>query len=68
MSHQTISRKIEYVNEQLRNHFDEDKSEIEKYLAIQADESTDINNKSQLIAFLRIARNKNIDTQFSAEN
>ena len=73
LSHQTISRKIEDmskdINEELSNHFNEGKSEIEKYWAIQVDESTDISNKSQLGAFLRIVLNENIETQFvSAAN
>ena len=55
-SHQTISRKIEDmskdINEQLSNHFNEGKSEIEKFWAIQVEESTDISNKLQLITFL----------------
>lgn len=69
LSADTISRRIHDmsadIDNQIRNHFVENKEgEVEKLWAIQIDESTDISNKAQLIAFLRFIRDGKIENQF----
>jgi hypothetical protein len=68
LSAATVSRRIqdmsEDINNQIREHFTSEKDPIEKLWSLQVDESTDISNKAQLIAFLRFVKDGNIIEQF----
>lgn len=68
LSAETVSRRMkdmsEDIDDQLREHFADINDDINKFWALQIDESTDISSKAQLLAFLRIIRNGQIENQF----
>lgn len=68
LSHQTISRRIgdmsEDIHGQLKNHFSGNAENFVKLWALQIDESTDISNKAQLLAFLRIVKDGKIVEEY----
>jgi zinc finger BED domain-containing protein 5/7/8/9 len=68
LSAETISRRIkdmsQDIDDQLREHFTQLNDEFTKFWALQIDESADISSKAQLLAFLRIIRNGQIENQF----
>lgn len=67
LSADTIARKIQDMSDdidlQLKEHF-MDNSELSKLWALQIDESTDISNKAQLLAYIRIVINGSIQNHF----
>ena len=69
LSADTISRRIQDMSrdviDQLREHFIITEDEMDKLWALQIDESTDISNKAQLLAFIRVVRNKKSKISFS---
>ena len=72
LSHQTISRRIGDmsvdINEQFQQYFLNPKDYF-KLWALQIDESTDISNKAQLMAFLRMVREgKIVEDYFFCDN
>jgi hypothetical protein len=67
LSDNTVSRRIVDMSDilsQIQEHFNDEKDPLEKKWAIQIDESTDISNKAQVIAFLRFVKDGDIVEQF----
>lgn len=68
LSSDTIARRIQDmsddIDQQLKEHFLNNQEPILKLWALQIDESTDISNKAQLIAYLRVVMNQSIQNQF----
>lgn len=67
LSADTMARKIKDMSDdidlQIKEHFS-DNSGLSKLWALQIDESTDISNKAQLLAYIRIFKNGSILNQF----
>jgi hypothetical protein len=68
LSADTIARRIQdmsdNIDRQLAKHFANNQELILKLWALQIDESTDISNKAQLLAYLRMVMNRTIQNQF----
>ena len=68
LSNNTISRRIQDMSDdidgQIQSHFNDIHDPLLCLWALQIDESTDISNKAQLIAFIRYIRNGKIVNQF----
>jgi zinc finger BED domain-containing protein 5/7/8/9 len=68
LSADTIARRIQDMSDDidrhLAEHFANNQEPIPKFCTLQIDESTDISNKAQLLAYLRMVMNGLIQNQF----
>jgi len=68
LSAETVARRIQDlsndIDEQLEEHVKNQKEDVLKLWALQIDELTDIGNKAQLLAFLRIIKDDEIKNQY----